>query len=174
MQLRSTSLYRTIQSCLPMGFNASLQITFQPVRYHGREWSLSLTSIIQWKNWNYGSTAQTRAFISPSMVIFRVSVHSAIGQLTKLKKLKMRSFIRADFHIHSASLEDTRSSSDDFFIAQFVCPSLKVFRCDYKTRISTHMITNGILRPVFPFTGKTHETKGGSWKWKLELVHSLV
>jgi len=77
----------------------------------------------------------------------------AIGQLSKLKKLKVYALFKGSFRIYSSSLEeiDVIDCWNGFFIDKCVCPSLKMFKCAHTHKVNGNTLSNGI-RPVVPFS----------------------
>jgi len=77
----------------------------------------------------------------------------AIGQLSKLKKLKVYALFKGSCHIYSSSLEeiDVIDCWNGFFIDKCHCPSLKMFKCTHTHKVNGSALSNGI-RPVVPFS----------------------
>jgi len=77
----------------------------------------------------------------------------AIGQLSKLKKLKVFALFKGSCSIYSSSLEeiDMIDCWNGFFTDKCVCPSLKMFKCMNTDKVSGNELSNGI-RPVVPFS----------------------
>jgi hypothetical protein len=100
----------------------------------------------------------------------------SIQQLSKLKKLKL-SFLwkRCSFEIESKTIEkiDMTGSEEGCFLDKCICPSLKVFKCNYKRSNDAEQEQSNGLRPRFPFSDNILE-KLESCKRNRKGVHVTV